>query len=176
MTNICYFWSNANVKWKDANWKWSECFNETSSVICHLWSTANVKWKDANWLWSQCQTVPTSSIICYLWSTANVKWKDANWLWSMCSGSPVPGPTPVTASIGFPGIDATTLIQPWLIEEPWDPYKNQKKKNKRLELVCVCNGMTYEKEKNVKEISLSVKGVKLTTISSDVDVEFKLEE
>lgn len=121
------------------------------------------------------------AVICYRWGDANVLWSQANWYWSQCSGSVVP-PTPVTESIvQQPGIDAQTLIQPWLIE-PWNPYRaadrEQEKKRKLVRLICRIRGETFEEEKAVGNRKLSVDDVKMViTNIADINLDVKkLEE
>lgn len=142
--------------------------------ICFLWNSGNIAWKDANWKWSECFTRPPT---CFIWNSTDVNWNDADWLWSKCFGEPpIPPIPPVTASLGNLGVDATTLIQPWL-EEPWNPYKNSEQDKERfLELMCRINGVKYEKNKKKKKINVSVNNVKIAQYASVVDIEFKLEE
>jgi hypothetical protein len=109
--------------------------------------------------------------ICYLWSNCAVLWKEANWLWSQCFTTPDTG----SISLGVPGVDASLLGPQW-VEEPWNPYKKEEKKERLMELICRGNGFRYETEKKVKKISLTVGGIKMAMNPSDVDVEFKLEE
>lgn len=105
--------------------------------------------------------------ICYLWSNAGVKFKDANWRWRECFE------VPDTGSLIIPGVDASQLM-PQYLEEPWNSYK---KHRKLIELICRINGIRYEEEKEkMDNISLNIKGVKVSLNSLNVDVKFKLEE
>jgi hypothetical protein len=102
----------------------------------------------------------------------------------MCfgSGSSTPPTPPIPVSSGSIqpiGVDATTLIQPWLIE-PWNPYKDvEKEKRKRLiKLICKVKGQTYEEEKVIGTMDISVDDVKMVVkkvLNIDLDVK-KLEE
>jgi len=97
---------------------------------------------------------------CAIWSTTNVSWANASWLWSECSGSVVPPEPPITSSIGNLGVDATTLIQPWLESEPWDAYKELKQK-RLIRLICKVKGDDFEEEKRIKEFNVSVNDIKM---------------
>lgn len=161
MVHLCSLWITENIQWRDANWNWDEC--QLIKELCDRWSTTADLWKNSDWQWSKCH--------CSLkWIKTDVKWKDANWLWSVCLPievippiPPIP-PTPTILEMRL-GVDATTLIQPWL-EEPWDPYKSTKeereKKRKRLiKLICKVKGKTYEEEKLHGDFDISVDDIKL---------------
>lgn len=101
--------------------------------------------------------------ICYLWSSANVLWKDANWKWSECFTS---------VEAGVPGVDATTLVQPW-IEEPWNPYRAgelEKQKQRIVEVIGTINGTRYVMNKKSKKFPLIIKEVKITPDSQNIYV------
>lgn len=141
------------------------------SQICYQWGNANVLWNNANWPWSACSS--SSQADCVKWVTANVLWKDANWWWIQCGIQP-----PVTASvvpIQPTGVDATTLIQPWLIE-PWNPYRaGERKKKKKIRLICKINNMVFDEEKESGDRNVTVDDIKMEigTISNiDLDVKF----
>lgn len=106
------------------------------------------------------------SQICYRWGFTNVLWKNANWKWSECQ---------LVAEILnnlYPGVDATTLIQPWLIE-PWNPYK-EKKRKELIRLICKCRGQTYDESKEVKEFEITVDDIKLVVRSvSGIELDIK---
>lgn len=110
---------------------------------------------------------------CVKWGSAGFLWKNANWLWSAC------GPTTVTTSsfVQPPGVDATTLVQPW-IEEPWNPYRAGEQKKKRLiKLICMIKGEKYDVEKEWKNFKITVVDIKLVVDTySNVDLDVKLEE
>jgi len=123
---------------------------------------------------------------CQIWSTNNSEWVGANWWWPLCSGSgslpPVP-PIPVITSsfTQYMGVDATTLVQPWLIE-PWNPYvandANDKKRKRFIKLVCKVDGKTYEEEKEAGDMRISIDDVKMVVekiVNINLDVK-KLEE
>jgi len=143
--------------------------------ICYTWGNAGIQWSQANWAWDDCQLVAD----CVKWGDAGVFWMNANWLWSMCSGSVIP-PTPPTPSIsvGQPlGVDANTLIQPWLIE-PWDPYRaadrEQEKKKRFIKLICKVKGVTFEEEKEIENYEVSVDDVRMVIKTmSGVDLNIK---
>ena len=117
---------------------------------------------------------------CPIWGTNDFYWEGANWWWSMCyqSGS-IP---PITSSVVIlqqPGVDATTLIQPWLIE-PWNPYRaGEIKRKKRVKVIVKMNGKTYEEEKEVdekNESEISVDDVELVMEKINIINVKKLEE
>lgn len=120
---------------------------------------------------------------CYTWGNAAVLWKDANWIWSECSGSITP-PEPPTESISVqpPGVDANTLIQPWLIE-PWVPYRaadrDQEKKRRLIKLILKIDGEMFEQEKEIEnheEISVDdIRMVVRNNAGVNLDIK-KLEE
>lgn len=113
------------------------------------------------------------SIICYKWGNANVLWKDGNWLWSECQIV-----QDILTGIGGnqPGVDATTLIQPWLID-PTNPYNSGEKKKRLIKLICKVKGIKYEEEKMMKDFKVTVDDVKLIVRTvSNVDLDVKLEE
>ena len=91
--------------------------------------------------------------ICTRWSKTNVLWRNANWLWSECR---------VVADIiqAVGGVDASTLIQPWL-EEPWNPYRAGEKKKKLIKLLCRIKGEKYDEEKYSKDAKVTVDDIKL---------------
>jgi hypothetical protein len=117
-------------------------------------------------------------IICYKWSNVGITWSDANWLWSECLYIP-PGPT--TGSMYIAGVDATVLVQPWLTE-PWNPYtangEHDRKRKRLIKLICKVKGETYEEEKFVGDMKISIDDVKMvvkSVLNIDLDVK-KLEE
>jgi hypothetical protein len=115
-------------------------------------------------------------ITCYQWGNTNIWFKNANWIWSQCSSSI----QPITGSIQPLGVDATTLIQPWLIE-PWNPYiandEHDKKRKRLIKLICNIKGQTYEEEKEMGNMEISVDDVKMVVKKVlDVDLDIKLEE
>lgn len=122
------------------------------------------------------------SQVCYKWGNANVQWNQANWFWSQCSGSVTP-PTSSVVVIQPPGVDAMTLVQPWLIE-PWNPYRaadKEQQKKKRIRLICKVDGQTFEMEKEIEKENneeVSVDDVRMVVRSiTGVDVDIKkLEE
>ncbi len=84
--------------------------------VCLPWSREGVQFKNGNWTWADCELITE---VCETWGSANFLWKFANWKWSECSGSQ---PVPIVNIGNQPGVDANTLIPPW-IEEPWNPYR-----------------------------------------------------
>lgn len=143
-------------------------------TLCSLWSTENVQWKNSNWTWGECQTVQE---ICEVWSRTPFRWNNANWRWSECSSSVIP-PIPVVTIGNQPGVDATTLIQPWL-EEPWNPYRNlsDEKKRRLIKLVCKVRGHKYEEEKELKDFNLSVNDIRMVVKAvANIDLDLRLEE
>lgn len=137
--------------------------------ICQTWNNANVKWKDATWKWSRCSD---SSRICQTWSNTDVKWKDADWIWSECQL--------VSDIIVSGGVDATTLVQPWMIKEPWNPYKkieNVDNRNRLIRLICKVKNMEYVEEKKMKDFKITINDLKLVVnMVSGIDLNLKLEE
>lgn len=140
------------------------------SAFCYIWGFAGVNWKDANWNWSECPT-------CITWAEADVEWNRADVLWSECTGSVAPPPP--SSSVIIPvfnfsaslGIDAETLIQPWIIE-PWNPYRENK--NKIISLVCNISGKILSENKESKKPTVTVKKI-VTVINNNENVilEFK---
>jgi len=94
-----------------------------------------------------------------IWSTDCTTWSAACWPWAECSITPVP----VVAVDLRLGVDAETLIQPWMREEePWDAYRQVKDKKKRLiELICKVKGINYDSKKEIKKFTLSVDETKM---------------
>jgi len=142
--------------------------------ICSLWSTEDVQWSKSNWTFSECQLVQE---ICAVWQHTGILWKAANWKWSECSGSIPPQPS-ITGN--RPGVDATTLIHPWL-EEPWNPYKaGEKDKNKRkrlIKLICKVKGQEYNSEKEIHEAKVTIDDIKMIVKAvSNIDLKMKLEK
>ena len=154
--------------------------NNNISSICLYWSQTKRPWGTSDWTWSDCESAIE---LCNVWGTYSSTWMDANSWWSACFGSgsipPIP-PTPVSSgSFNTYGVDATTLIQPWLIE-PWNPYRAGEidKKKRLIKLICKVKGQTYEEEKEVGTMNVSVDDVKLVVkkvLNIDLDVK-KLEE
>lgn len=108
-----------------------------------------------------------------IWGQSAVLWKDAGWWWSVCQ----------LAVIQPPGVDATTAIQPWLIE-PWSPYKSfdsgsLDERNKLIRLICRIYGYNYDETKEVRNIQINVKSVNLIidpSLNVELDTkEYKLE-
>lgn len=142
---------------------------------CAIWGNTGTKWQDANWKWSEC---PGSN--CAIWGLTGVLWKNANWKWSECSGSIIP-PEPVINIGNLPGVDATTLIQPWQIEEPWNPYQtgslDRKKRKRLIKLICKMRGEEYNEEKEVKNFNITVDDIKMIIkVMPKIDLNLKLEE
>ena len=142
--------------------------------ICSLWSTEDVQWSKSNWTFSECQLVQE---ICFTWGNTGVLWAGANWKWSECSASI--SPTPSTGN--RPGVDATTLIQPWL-EEPWNPYRaGEKDKNKRkrlIKLICKVKNNSYDESKYLAEgATISVDDIKMIVKAvAGVELKMKMEK
>ena len=111
--------------------------------------------------------------ICYKWGNANIPWKNANWLWSECQ---VVQDILTGLEVGNrPGVDATTLIQPWL-EEPWNPYRSGEKKKRLIKLICKVKGIEYEEEKAMKDFKVTADDIKLVVRTvSGVDLDLKME-
>lgn len=128
---------------------------------CSTWVNTSVKWRDANWWWSGCALIMQST--CSVWDTSGTFWMDMGALWSDCSGSapipPVP-PVEVTGSLQPLGVDATTLIQPWLIE-PWNPYRAGETKKRLIKLICRVDGETYMEEKELGDMEISIDDIKM---------------
>ena len=144
--------------------------------ICSLWSSENVQWKNGSWTWGECQLVAE---ICKKWGTSDFPWRIANFKWSECSGSiqPIP-PIPVVTVGNLPGVDATTLIQPWL-EEPWNPYRTGSyDKHKRLiKLVCKVKNEEYKEEKEMKDFKVTVGDIRMVVKAvSGVELNINLDQ
>jgi hypothetical protein len=97
------------------------------------------------------------SEICYIWGFTDILWKNADWTWSECK---------IIQDIldgicgNKPGVDATTLIQPWL-NDPWNPYRAGEKKKKLIRLICKVKGIEYDESKEVRDLDVSVEDIKL---------------
>ena len=140
--------------------------------ICSLWSSENVRWKDSNWTWDDCELVAE---VCQIWNQSGFLWVNANRTWAQpdCIISPIP-PVPVIEVRNRPGVDAQTLIQPWQLveEEPWDAYK-EKKKKRLIELICRVKNQRYIEEKEVKNFDISIDDVRLV-VKAVSGVELKI--
>jgi hypothetical protein len=129
----------------------------------------------ADWKWSQCSSSVGPPQPCAIWSKTGVLWKNADWRWSECSSS-----VPVVSIGGNrPGVDANTLIQPW-IEEPWNPYRAadeewKRKQQKRLiKMICKVKGQEYAQEKLHQVLNVSVGSIKVVmTQDKNIDLEVK---
>lgn len=112
---------------------------------------------------------------CPVWGTNDFQWVSAFWIWSTCFGT---GSVIPSVSLQNPGVDATTLIQPWIIE-PWNPYRaGEIKKKKFIKLICKVDGKTYEEEKEVEDKNSNVLVEDVDVVietTSNIDVK-KLEE
>ena len=146
---------------------------------CYYWGVAPGLWKNANWTWIDCELVDE---ICAKWGTEGVWWKNENLIWSKCTGSVSPPIPPITASVVIdrPGVDATTLVQPWLIT-PWNPYtandEHDKKRKRLIKLICKIKGETYEEEKMAGTMNISVDDIKMVVKAiSNIDLDVKFEE
>ena len=110
-----------------------------------------------------------------IWGTDTTLWSAACWPWGECVG-----PIPVV-EVGRPGVDATTLIQPWMEEEQWNPYRagelereKNKQKKKLVELICKVKGVQYDSKKEVKNFTLSVDEMKMVVKQyKDIQLEIK---
>jgi|ERR1039458_1445791 hypothetical protein len=103
---------------------------------------------------------------CQVWGTSGFQWGKASWKWSECGPTnPIP-PIPVVTIENRPGVDATTLIQPWQEEEQWNPYKagdeERKRKRRIVELICKTPDGKYDFRKELKNVTVKVDKVKLS--------------
>lgn len=177
MIPFCQFWSSEGVQWNKGNWTWAEC--ELIQEICQTWGTTQFPWFLANWKWSECSSsVPSGP--CAVWSTTKIPWAQANWKWSECSGSqPIP-PIPVVSVGNQPGVDANTLIPPW-IEEPWNPYRAadreqaEKKRKRLIKLILKVKGQQYDEEKEVKDFDVTVGDIKMV-VKAATNIDLKVKE
>jgi len=141
--------------------------------ICNLWSTANVQWQNSNWTWDDCLLVRD---ICAVWGETDVLWKNANWKWSECTSSAAP-PTDILAL--RLGVDATTLIQPWMQEETWTAYRTSSldKRKRLIKLICKVKGQKYDEEKEIKDFKVTIGDIRMVVKAvSNIDLDLKLEE
>jgi hypothetical protein len=142
--------------------------------ICSLWSTENVNWKDANWTFDECQTI---SEVCRVWSQTADKWNNAEFIWrAICHPTP---PPPSVAVGNLPGVDASTLVQPWLRPEvePWNPYKklDDKTKKKFIKIICKVKGQEYSEQKEARDFNITVDDIKMTMKKiANIDLDLKL--
>lgn len=108
--------------------------------------------------------------ICHRWVFTNVLWKDANWTWSECQI------IQDLLTLQPDGVDATTLIQPWLVE-PWNPYRTGEKKKKLVRLICKIKGVEYDESKQSKNFTVTVDDIKLVINKGrEIGLDMKLEE
>lgn len=175
MSIVCFQWGNANSSWINGDWMWPECSSSIEpTTSCSVWNTEIKHWDLATWDWDACP-----QDVCSIWNDEVEDWDLAAWNWDECSGSIPPIPPVVTSSfVQPPGVDATTLVQPWLIE-PWNPYTandaHDKKRKRLIKLICKVNGKTYEEEKEVGTMNVSVDDVKMV-IKKAINIDIKLEE
>lgn len=172
--NLCLYWYNVSSSWVQGNWTWSEC--QLVQDICAVWGTSGEFWGNATWNWSDC----SSQDICKVWDTTQEAWINANWNWSDCSGSVTPIPPVPVETIQPVGVDATVLIQPWLVE-PWNPYRANdeidKKRKRLIKLICRIKGETYKQEKEAGTRDIDVEDVKMVVKKvMNIDLDVKLEE
>lgn len=139
--------------------------------LCTTWFSTETGWSDADWTWDDCQLVGE---ICTTWANTAVKWSNVNWLWSECSGSSHIPLTPTIEIGNAPGVDATTLDQPWIIEA-WNPYQNLEKKKRLVKLICKVKDIRYEEEKEVKDFHVSIDDVKMV-VKAVANIDLKLEK
>lgn len=174
MIRICNLWNSTGIQWQTDNLTWSEC--EMIQEICQVWSTTKFPWKMADWKWSECSSSAPPPSDCKVWGTTNVLWRNANWKWNECSSS-IP-PVPVVIIGNPPGVDAELLIQPWQLEEPWNPYITSSLKHKKLvKLICRVQGKKYEEEKEVKDFPVTVGDIRAVVKKvANIDLDFRLEE
>jgi hypothetical protein len=109
---------------------------------------------------------------CYIWGRTNVKWKDANWMWSECQL--------VEEIIAMDsGVDAEMLIQPWQLEEPWNPYQTMSldKKRRLIKLICKVKNKEYTDEKEAKDFPVTIGDIRMVVNAvGRIDLNVKLEE
>jgi len=154
--------------------------NNIWGTDCNIWSLMQIdcgiivgfcQWVGENNKWSECKLPPS---ICAKWGTQNIWWKNENLIWSHCLPfvPPIPPQPPFQMP---PGIDATTIIQPWQAEEQWNPYRaGEFNKRKRcIKLVCKVQGKLFEEEKEAGDMEISVDGVKMM-IKTISDAELKI--
>lgn len=143
--------------------------------ICSLWSTENVQWQNADWTWGECQLVAE---VCAIWGQSGFRWSNASFTWNDPNcGTPTP-PEPTSSYVAnAPGVDASLLVQPWMIEEPWNPYKNiSKDKKKRLvKLICKVKGKQYEEEKEMRDFDVSIDDIRMV-VKAVSNIDLKMEK
>ena len=125
--------------------------------FCHLWSSTAIQWSKYNLTWAECEMVQE---ICQVWSTTKFPWANANWKWSECSASV---PVPVVVIGNLPGVDAETLIQPWQLEEPWNPYRTGSldKQKRLIKLICKVKNEFYNEEKEVGSYKVTIGDIRM---------------
>ena len=86
---------------------------------------------------------------------------------------------PVVSVGNQPGVDAMTLVQPW-IEEPWNPYRAadreqaEKKRKRLIKLICRIKGQEYNEEKTHKDFNVTVGDIKMVVKKvKNIDLEVK---
>jgi hypothetical protein len=108
-----------------------------------------------------------------LWININVYWSNdqSSWTGSLQQQS--------SSCVQPLGADATTLIQPWLIQ-PWNPYtandNHDKDRKQLIEMICEIKGKKYKQEKRIKVIKVSTKNIKINVKNNlDIDLEVDVE-
>ena len=179
-TDDCWVWNNTDVKWQDSNWWWSVCL-DTGSILPTptptptLTVTPTVSTTVTATPTPSLTVTPTVSTTV----TATPTPTPSITVTPTPTNTPVTTPTPtVTETLVIPviGVDAETLVQPWLIK-PWSPYTNINKKNKFIKLICKINNVEYDLEKEVKDFNLDVDSVKfIINKNKNIDINANLEE
>lgn len=140
---------------------------------CNFWDSADSKWQLANWTWDECQLVQ-NLVECLKWGEAGMFWSITDNQWNTtCSVAPPTSSAAPTAS--YAGVDATTLIQPWL-EEPWNPYRAGETKKKRLvKLICKVKGQNFSEERYVKDAKITVEDIRMVVKKvANIDLDIRI--
>jgi hypothetical protein len=95
--------------------------------------------------------------LCYKWGNCNVPWNTANWRWAECQLI-----SDILSEL-HPGIPGDLAVPSWLREEePYNPYKKDKR-DRFIRLLCkVKNYPEYDEKKKVRDdIKVTVEDVAL---------------
>ena len=113
--------------------------------------------------------------ICNLWSKSGDLWSNAGFIWGAnCNSDSIP-PIPILQIGNLPGVDASTLIPPWLHEEPWNPYKKLEDKEKKrvIKLLCKIKGINYNEEKTYNDFDIKVKDIQFIVKNSGINLKME---
>jgi len=101
------------------------------------------------------------------WSQASLSWSQESKTWTDVASSSF-----VENVIYDPGVDATVIVQPWLVQ-PWNPYRANDNSKRLIKLICKVEGKVYEQEKKLGSMDVDVNDVKMVVKPLKIDLEVK---